>query len=63
MSFYKMVAPVFLILDVLHVGQHPQSRGVTEIRTPSAPPQEGPYFSNDLLLGCHPTHKVPAERF
>jgi hypothetical protein len=47
MSFYKMLTPVFKILDVLYVGQHPQSRGITEIRTPLAPPQEGPYFSND----------------
>ncbi len=41
-SFYKMVASLFLILDVLYIGQHLQSRGITEIRTPMAPPQEGP---------------------
>ncbi len=40
--FYKMVASLFLILDVLYIGQHLQSRGITEIRTPMAPPQEGP---------------------
>jgi len=63
MSFYKMVATVFLVLDVLYVGQHPQSRGITEIRTPLAPPQEGPYFCNAPLLGCYSIHKVPAEHF
>jgi hypothetical protein len=44
--------PLFKILDVLYVGQHQWSRGITEIRTPLAPSQEGPYFSNDPLLGC-----------
>jgi len=43
--------------------QHPRSRGITEIRTPMAPPEEGPYFSNDPLLGVNPTHKVGAENF
>jgi len=41
-SFYKMVASLFLILDVLYIGQHLRSRGITEIRTPMAPPLEGP---------------------
>jgi len=40
-SFYKMVGSLFLILDVLYIGQHLRSRGITEIRTPMAPPQEG----------------------
>jgi len=38
-----MVAPVFVILAVLYVGQGPQRKGITEIRTPLAPPQEDPY--------------------
>ncbi len=48
---------------MLYVGQHPWSRGITEIRTVLALPQGGPYSSNDPLLGCYPTHKVPAEHF
>jgi hypothetical protein len=44
----------------------PQERVITEIRTrfisASAAPR-GPYFSNDPLLGCYPTHKVPVESF
>jgi hypothetical protein len=38
--FYKMLA-LFLVffLAVLYFGQHPWSRCITEIRTPSAPPQ------------------------
>jgi hypothetical protein len=47
--FTKWLPLFFKIWDLLYIGQHPQSRGVTEIRTP---PQEGPYFSKDPLLGC-----------
>jgi len=39
-SLCKMVASLFLILDVLYIGQHLRSRGITEIRTPMAPPQK-----------------------
>jgi hypothetical protein len=49
--FYKVVAAVFKVLDVLYLGQHPQSRGISEIKTP---PQQGPHFSKDPLLGCEP---------
>ncbi len=59
--FTQMVAPVFLILAVLYVGQPPWKKGIIEIRSPLAPPQEDPFFSNAPLLGCYPTHKVPVE--
>jgi len=32
----------------------PSEGGITEMRTPWAPPGEGPFFSNGPLLGCYP---------
>jgi hypothetical protein len=47
--FTKWLPLFFRILDELYIGEHQWSRGITEIGTP---PQEGPYFSKDPLLGC-----------
>jgi len=47
---------------LLYVGQCLQSGGITEVRTPLAPPREGPYFSNAPLLGRYLYTKAPNQR-
>jgi hypothetical protein len=47
-------------LAMLYVRQCPWGQGISKIRTPSAPPREGPYFSNAPLLGCQSTQKGPS---
>jgi hypothetical protein len=58
----SLLPKLIVFLTVLYVGQCPWSGGITEVQSPSAPPQEGPYFSNAALLGALPYTKAPNQR-